>query len=92
MTEAKLQSIEARLRTLDPSHLEALAAWLDLKYPNEADSQVQYDLWEMASILRTDIPALIAEMRRLQAILTSMQGVAPHTTYVTGQPGDTSGD
>lgn len=41
---------------------------------------------------RSDIPALVAEVRRLWAILASMQGVAPHSTLTAGREGDTVGN
>lgn len=36
---------------IDPSQLRALAAWIDIKYPNDPNPQVQNDLRKWANAL-----------------------------------------
>ena len=36
---------------MTPSHLYALAEWIDLKYPNDSDPEVQTDLRRLADAL-----------------------------------------
>ena len=36
---------------MPPSHLYALAEWIDLKYPNDSDPEVQTDLRRLADAL-----------------------------------------
>lgn len=59
-----MQLSVAKLQRLlpDPDKLELLADWLDVKYPDDNDSQVQLDLRRWARGIRDVLQAAAADL------------------------------